>query len=255
MSAWLAEAALQLKGFEGLADGLNLIERLLGEYWDTLFPVLDGEDLDQRAGKIAWLERTLPLIVQGVPITQEGSYGWFRWKESRDVDNLGRTNPALREEALANGKISAEMWEKAVQATPAEFYVPLLPQLEACQAAIGALIGRVDQKFRHDAPSLGQLREAIAECAELVRRIARGKGMMLDAQAAAEEGGEAASGGAARGVRRPPAKPGRRFAPRGRGRGVFPPHRAPQSSSLPGGPRRALGQHDPRPVAGRDDQG
>ena len=207
VSAWLAEAAVRMKGFEGLADGLTLLERLLAEYWDTLFPAIDGDDLDERAGKIAWLEKTLPLIVQGIPLTQEGSYGWFRWKESRDVDNLARTNPALRTEALANGKISAEMWDKAVIGTPAEFYAPLLPQIEACQVSVGALIKRVDEKFGREAPGLGQLRQSIADCAELILRIARDKGLIGAEEEAAEEGGEAVAGGGGGGGRGGPGGP------------------------------------------------
>ncbi|HEY4372861.1 MAG TPA: type VI secretion system protein TssA [Burkholderiales bacterium] len=201
VAAWLAEAMVQLKGFEGLADGLNLIERLLADFWDTFYPLADGEDLDQRAGKIAWLEKTLPLLVQSIPLTQEGSYGWFRWKESRDVDNLGRTDPALKEEAVASGKIALETWDKAVINTSADFYEPLLPQIEACRQAVAALIKRVDEKFSYDAPGLGQLRQAIGDCVELVNRIARDKGLIGGEEGAVEEGGEAgaASGGGAKG--------------------------------------------------------
>jgi type VI secretion system protein ImpA len=201
IAAWLTEAMVQLKGFEGLADGLTLLERLLTEYWDTLFPERDGEDLDIRAGKIAWLEKTLPLIVQAIPLTQEGSYGLYRFKESREVDNLGRTDSALKEEAIANGKIALETWDKAVINTPADFYAPLLPLLAASQAAVGALIKRVDEKFSYDAPGLGQLRQAVNDCAELVGRIAREKGL-IGAEETAEEGGEAgtaAGGGGGKG--------------------------------------------------------
>jgi type VI secretion system protein ImpA len=198
IAAWLTEAMVQLKGFEGLADGLTLLERLLTEYWDTLFPERDGEDLDIRAGKIAWLEKTLPLIVQAIPLTREGNYGLYRFKESREVDNLGRTDSALKEEAIANGKIALETWDKAVINTPAEFYAPLLPLLAASQAAVGALIKRVDEKFSYDAPGLGQLRQAVNDCAELVGRIAREKGL-IGAEETEEEGGEAGEGGTAAG--------------------------------------------------------
>lgn len=203
VAAWLAEAMVQLKGFEGLADGLNLIERLLADFWDTLYPLIDGEDLDQRAGKIAWLEKTLPLLVQSIPLTQEGSYGWFRWKESREVDNLGRTDPALKEEAIAGGKIALETWDKAVINTPAEFYAPLVPQVEDCKVAIGALIKRVDEKFGYDAPGLGQLRQAITDCVDLVNRVARDKGVIGGEEVAAVEEGAASSGEGGSGARGP----------------------------------------------------
>jgi type VI secretion system protein ImpA len=197
VAAWLTEAVVQLKGFEGLADGLTLIERLLADYWDTLFPEKDGDDLDVRAGKIAWLEKTLPLIVQAIPLTDEGSYGWFRWKESRDVDNLGRTDPALKEEAIAGGKIALETWDKAVINTSADFYAPLLPLLKSCQDAVGALIKQVDAQFGYDAPGLGQLRQAINDCADLVNRIAKDKGLIGgEAEEGAEEGAEGESAGA-----------------------------------------------------------
>lgn len=185
VAAWLAEALMQLHGFEGLLDGLALIERLLADFWDSLYPEADGEDFDMRAGKIAWLEKTLPLIVQSIPLTEEGGYGWYRWKESRDVDNLGRTDPALREEAVAAGKITLETWDRAVINTSADFYASLMPLLQSCQEVVGALINRVDEKFTHDAPGLGQLRQAVKDCADLVNRIARDKGL-IDGGAGAE---------------------------------------------------------------------
>jgi len=205
VAAWLAEASSQLKGFAGLADGLTVIERLLADFWDTVHPEAEGGDLELRIGRIAWLNRNLPLLVRFIPVTQEGGYGWHKWKESRDVDNLGRESQEAMQAAIAEGKIGAETFDKAVIATPAEFYEQLFADVTACTSAFDALVARLDERFGSEAPGLGDLGDAISDCVRLVKRMAADKGLLQGEDAAADEavaegeGGEVAAAGPARG--------------------------------------------------------
>lgn len=42
----LTRAALNVEGISGLTDGLHVIRKLLEDYWDTVYPLLDEEDDD-----------------------------------------------------------------------------------------------------------------------------------------------------------------------------------------------------------------
>lgn len=67
LAAYLLQAELVLRGIAGLADGLELIEGLLDQRWDSVFPELDaGEDLDptERINSLAILTDPLSLLRQ-----------------------------------------------------------------------------------------------------------------------------------------------------------------------------------------------
>ena len=41
LAAWLTEALIRKEGFSGLRQGLDLIEEMLGNFWDTLYPEIE----------------------------------------------------------------------------------------------------------------------------------------------------------------------------------------------------------------------
>src|SRR6267142_77293 len=47
--AWLVEALVELYGFVGLRDGLNVMRGLHEQYWEQVYPQIDEGDLDARA--------------------------------------------------------------------------------------------------------------------------------------------------------------------------------------------------------------
>jgi type VI secretion system protein ImpA len=51
-----AAALLQLEGLQGAAAGLELVDGLLRNYWDSLFPLLDPEDGNDPGRRIGYLE-------------------------------------------------------------------------------------------------------------------------------------------------------------------------------------------------------
>ncbi|NTV09535.1 MAG: type VI secretion system protein TssA [Zoogloea sp.] len=173
VAAWYSEAMTRLKGFEGLTAGLTVLEGLLNDFWEFCYPVYDSSDLDERAGKIEWLNRQLPLVVRDIPLTDRasGGYAWLKWEESRATDNLGLKDAAAREKALADGKLSGELFDKAVHSSGRAFYEALHPRIQAAGGAMAALERRVAERFGQDAPSLTELRHAIADCDELVGKL------------------------------------------------------------------------------------
>ena len=202
VAAWLAEALGQLYGFAGLTDGFTTLERLLANFWDTLYPEAENGDNDLRAARIAWINKNLPLQIRFIPLTGDKKCGWVKWQESRDVDNIARQNPEAAKAALDEGKINGELFAKAVINTPAAFYQELLPQIEECRNALAALSKRVDERFGADAPSLRDVQTAIEDCLKLVTRFAGEKGLLNDAAASAAGEASAATADAITGAAR-----------------------------------------------------
>jgi type VI secretion system protein ImpA len=175
LAAWLTEALLRREGFAGLAQGLGLLRDLLVAFWDGLYPELEDGDAELRAAPLDWVGGRLVLAVRAVPLTKAG-YGHLKYEESRDVgyeaaakesdDKLRR-----RQAKMAEGKLSAEEWDRAVESTDLAFYQALDADLAAAADALEALDAVSREKFGDVAPSYAPLRDALAQVRMLSRAI------------------------------------------------------------------------------------
>lgn len=180
---WYVEALTKLEGFAGLTHGLSVLNGLLTDYWEFCYPAFDPNDLDERAGKIEWLNANLPFGVRSIVLTRPdiGAYSWLKWEESRMVENQGLKDPEARARAINEGKLSAEAFDKAVANSGRSFYEALHAQTTQAVATFKTFEANVDRAFGRDAPGLKDLREAIQDCANLVERIYRKMGGLTDA--------------------------------------------------------------------------
>ena len=198
VAAWYTEAMTRLKGFEGLAAGLQVMDGLVNDFWEFCYPSYDPDDLEERAGKIEWLNKQMPLVIREIPLTDRasGSYSWLKWEESRAIDNLGLKDSAAREKAIAAGKLSGEVFDKAVQASGRSYYEKLYARIQEAVYAGAVLEQRVDQRFGSDAPSLKDTRQALQSCDELVAKLLTrlGGGSVTAADAPANAGKTPRSG-------------------------------------------------------------
>jgi type VI secretion system protein ImpA len=178
IAAWLTEALVRLHGFAGLRDGCRLIRELIGQFWDCLYPEIEETDLEPRAAPLEWMNQRLPEAVRFVPIARSSrgdQYGWWYWQESRNVDNLARTNVEARNAALAEGKVSGEEFDKAVATLHRPHYETLFADIGEAVAELQALDRAVDERFGRSAPSLVALKQAVDDCRTLIEAIVKRK--------------------------------------------------------------------------------
>jgi type VI secretion system protein ImpA len=181
IAAWLTEALIHTEGLEGFAAGLTVLTGLLEGYWDTAYPALEDGDLEYRAGPIEFLNEKLWLAVKHVPVTDprvSSGYSLLQYDESRRVgyekDTLNQHGDVddgkadKRKEMLAEGKLSGELFDAAMEKSSREFYMALAGTVTACRDAFDAFDAVVDARFGKDAPRLAELRKAIEECEQFV---------------------------------------------------------------------------------------
>lgn len=178
VACWYAEAAARIDGFAGLDRGLQVVLSLLTDYWEFAFPVLDAADLDERCGRIEWLNAQLPLVIRNIALTAPaaGQYSWLQWQESRAVANLGLKDAEAMAAALADGKLAAEVFDRAVTKSGVAFYSTLTRDLLALEVTLGRLMQASDGAFGETAPALTDLRDAIRDCSELAQRLLKSVG-------------------------------------------------------------------------------
>jgi type VI secretion system protein ImpA len=181
ITVWLVEALVKQHGFAGLRDGLQVLRELQERFWPSLYPVVEDEDVEPRVAPLAWLNEKLPPSIREVPLTQSRdgqNYAWWRWEESRAMDNLGRRAQEALAAAVADGKITGEQFDKAVEATSPTFYQALFADLNQTWEEYEQLDRVVEEKFGREAPSLLDLKQAIESCRLLIGEIAQKKGVL-----------------------------------------------------------------------------
>lgn len=172
--AWLTEALLRREGFSGLRDGLELFRGFLDLHWDYLYPEPEDGDLEERAVPLEWVGGRLGDSVSKVGITKSG-LNLLDYKQARSIayeeDASGNdAKREAREQAIADGKLTPEELDKAVEATSKDFYQNQLASIDACLESLEQLQGESEVKFGNVAPSFSGLRTAL-EDARLVVRV------------------------------------------------------------------------------------
>ena len=185
VATWLVEALLKRHGFVGLRDGLHILRGLHEQFWDGLYPAIEDGDLEYRSGKLEALNKLLPIGINMAPLIRSGEgvlYSYAHYKESQEIENLRRgaagdsEKRRQLEEAIKDGKLEGETFEKAVAATPLGYCTSLLEQLSDCWAAYDQLDQVLDKQYGDAAPSLSAVKDAIGECRSVMDGIVRKKG-------------------------------------------------------------------------------
>lgn len=175
IAAWLTEALLRREGFGGLAAGLDLTRSLLENFWEHLHPELEeDDDAEMRAAPLVWVGGYLDRAVRLMPVVLEG----FDIGAYRDSRTVGYEEEAdtyekrdVRNAAIAAGRMTAEEFDAAFNATPKAWYREQLAEIDAALEAVAALERVSDEKFGRDAPSYSTLADAIREVRQALSQL------------------------------------------------------------------------------------
>ncbi|MBZ2184140.1 MAG: type VI secretion system protein TssA [Bryobacter sp.] len=172
LAAWLTEAAVRQRGFEGLIEGLRLVQALIEQFWDQLYPELEDGDAEFRATPLDWLAGKITDLVRTLSLTRDG-LSYLQYKESRDVGyEDGSTSDAQREARstkIKEGKLAAEGFDESFNKTPKAFYLNLKDQLGLVATTAQSLSALCDEKFGDYSPSFSRFSDAIEE----INRVAK----------------------------------------------------------------------------------
>lgn len=166
IAVFLTEALLRRDGYAGLRDGLELLHGLVDTFWDTVYPEIEDGDPGYRATPLNRLGTTFGDSVKHVPLTNNG-LDWFIYKQSRTVgyekDAVSDAKVQARQEGISEGKMTAEEFDEAFNATPRDFYQATADEIDACLQWIEKLDALCTEKFGDEAPGFAPLRESLQE--------------------------------------------------------------------------------------------
>ncbi|MBV8632749.1 MAG: type VI secretion system protein TssA [Silvibacterium sp.] len=175
LAAWLTEAHVKREGIGLTAPCFKLMQELQEQFWDTLYPEIEDGDLGMRAVPIEWAANRVASILRESPITRDGLNS-YQYKQSRAVGyetdvEYNDTKREAREQAIKDGKITGEEFDKAFAATPKSFYVGLHESLQSARTTVDSLELFCEHKYGSDGPAFNALRTSIEEVGQVVNTL------------------------------------------------------------------------------------
>jgi type VI secretion system protein ImpA len=172
LAAWLTEAHVKKEGIGLIQPCLKLLQDLQEQFWDTLYPEIEDGDAGMRAVPIEWAANRIATIVREAPITRDG-LNYYQFKESRAIGyeadaEYNEAKTAQRQQAIADGKPTAEDFDKSFNSTPKSWYVQMETAFQSSMETMEALQVYCEEKYRDDGPGFGKLRSSLEEVGQVV---------------------------------------------------------------------------------------
>lgn len=178
MAVWLGEALISTEGLAGAAQSFELLNGLLENLWDGLFPELDGDDAEERAAKLAWFNIYASDALRRVPLTSgTRPMTLLSWQDSREVDNLARQSQEAHKAALDEGRLTGEAFDNAMLESTGEVVLRLLEQADAALITFDGFKRLADTRLGRAAPSLAAVEDALKRIRQLIGKVAQAKGV------------------------------------------------------------------------------
>lgn len=186
IAVWLSEALVGEFGFAGLRDSLKLVGGLQENFWETLFPEIEEGDMEGRANAIESFDKQVSMGIKSAPITGGGNYSFLDYEDSKrfdipeNIDTLDSTDQEryreLQAQAVAENRITAELWRKAKADTRRAFYEELNFSFEECLTEFAELNRIIEEKFdSNQMPGLNNLKKVLDDIQTQVKKLLQEK--------------------------------------------------------------------------------
>lgn len=182
VATWLTEAMVRRYGFNGLRDSLQLIEGLLNQFWEHLYPMPDEDGIETRVAPLAGLNGTsnegvLIAPIRRIPLTEgyaPGPFAFYQYQQAVDLERI--TNDDLREAKTEKLGFTIADIEQAVAASDESFFVATLKNMTTVIDSCRAIEKSLDNLCgSNNAPSTRAIVTAVEECRSAVNHIAKHK--------------------------------------------------------------------------------
>ena len=174
VTCWLIEGLIRLHGFTGLRDGMLLLERLIDQYWENLYPEPDEDGIESKVLPITGLngesgEGTLLAPMRNTPLTSDNAalhFTFWEYQQARNADRIKDADEkSAREDTLG---YSLKSIEQEIAVGDGEFFTLLVETLQETHNSFKNITATLRKYCGNDAPPSsninGLLDEIIRTC-------------------------------------------------------------------------------------------
>lgn len=186
--SWYTEALTRKNGFAGLRHGFELINGLISQFWDELYPKPDEDGLETRVAPLAGLNGTgaegvLIAPIRNIPITAgnaHGPYSYWQYQQAVEIQKIHDENE--RQARINSAGFSLSDIQQAVTETPNEFFTTLYADIEACINNYTDISNKLDELCGPEiAPPTRNIINVLEDCKGAVKHLA-GDALIIDEQ-------------------------------------------------------------------------
>jgi type VI secretion system protein ImpA len=178
IAAWLTEALLRSDGLLGLGAGLQLMNGLVEQYWDDLFPLADEDGIATRVAPVATLNGrsgdgtlTQPLRRTALFNRPDGGSLQF-WQYEQAVSLAGIVDATRRQQRIDAGVIPFETIEAEAQLVGDAGFAILARDAEAAAQAWHSLSAALDASTGSDAPPTSRVGDLLDQIRNAATKFA-----------------------------------------------------------------------------------
>lgn len=177
---WLCEAMIQRQGFEGIAQGLNIINAVITEYWLNMYPLIEDNDLDQRISLLQWFVQQLQKLPKKIPITTDKYFSFNDFEAGQLLKVQLENNPDLYDDGLPEHKVTAEQYQDALNHTHTSQLQQTIEQLQQAIENWNKFKSILDDILGLDAPAFAAVDQVLERIHAHISRCLKDRGAFAD---------------------------------------------------------------------------
>jgi type VI secretion system protein ImpA len=176
IAGWLTEALAHTEGFGGLHEGLQLVTRLMRDFWPQVHPGIDEDDgeldLPTRARPLTWLGTSKDFLraVSSCTIINSADGLKLSWADYKNADLVDEkqqmSDQTAYNEMIENGYIGSEDWTGRINSMDAGAMRQTTVMVKECEAALGDMRSACSELFEEDEPNFVELGELLLDIRE-----------------------------------------------------------------------------------------
>ncbi len=199
VASWYLESLVRSHGICGLRDGLKVIDQLIADFWDDVYPLPDEDGIETRGAPLTGLngdggDGTLLAPLRNIEMTEygdKGAFSYYQYLQARDAERIDDDdNKAARIASL--GYSLADITD-TITATDLLTCQNFVSTLEECADIFKNITSTLRERCGAEAPPSSKISELIDEIVRTTRFVYKPKLDEADAASAAVEAEEHAA--------------------------------------------------------------
>ena len=169
IAAWLTEALLRSDGLQGLAAGFSLLNGLVEQYWEDIFPVPDEDGVATRVAPVAGLngisgDGTLVQPLRRLALFNRGDGSPLQfWQYEQSVSLAGIVDAARRQQRITAGVIPFETLEAEARVSGGATLAALQRDTATAIEGWTVLTATLDARAGADSPPTTRVRDLLEQ--------------------------------------------------------------------------------------------
>ncbi|ROS00040.1 type VI secretion system protein ImpA [Sinobacterium caligoides] len=188
---WYIEALIRQDGFHGLSKGLEILNGLVQNFWEGIYPLPDEDGIETTVAPITGLngdggEGTLLTPIRNcliLPASADEHYTFWQYHQAKEASRISDEEArASRYDELG---YTLEEIDNSIANIPAAFYAELIANLENALSQFNEMNQQLRQHCGNDSPPSSNLKNLLEEIVRTLRFATKDK--LAEIQSASKE--------------------------------------------------------------------